>query len=572
MHKAHVVAPECHSDWIIARLARYLVERNGWTCGETADPRADCNVYMPYLMWDKSPCKERPSVGWFTHLEAMTPSKAMAWARVAKGVTVRASQARLYLDNLAAYGPTRWIPSPVEHDKFFIRERARNPKPIIGEAGFVYPSGRKGEGLLARLWRERGHEWTLRAAGKGWPVPTTHYPWENLQPFYWSLDLYLCTSTCEGGPVSPFEALACGIPVVVPGGVGMMDELPKELPGITHYLAGDYDDMVRAIEAALTTESDPEALRRVTEPYTVTRWGDEWRAAVEQAVSLAIGDERREYDHMTEDQAGQPVHVAPVMATSLQAVATPGQSVRRGVYVVAYGDPARQCAMTCLNSVRRYMPEVQIALAADKPLGIEDVYIPAPDADIGARSVKTEMYDLTPQTWEQVLYLDADTELIAPVGYLYQVLDDGWDMAICVNPNKYATIRNMRRPDNLEECEYTYKLLGSEDLSQLQGGVVAFQRNERTAAFFRAWHTEWQRYGKRDQAALLRALWAHPCRVYLLGNEWNLSTRYFDVSRSAGIIHRQTEARRWHGVINARIDSSEAWAAVHPAAGGGAAK
>lgn len=576
-HKVHIVAPEWHGDWIIARLARYLIEGNGWTCGETADPRADCNVYMPYLMWDKSPCAERPSVGWFTHLESMTPGKAAAWERIAQHVTMRASQARLYLDNLTTYGPTLWVPSPVERDKFFIQERVRHPKPIIGEAGFVYPSKRKGEDLLGRLQRERGHEWTLRGAGRGWPVPTIHYPWENLQLFYWGLDLYLCTSTCEGGPVSPFEALACGVPVVVPSGVGLMDELP-EMAGIHHYTAGDYDAMIQAIEAALATESDPEALRWVTDPYIVSRWCAELRAATERAIEgsqTTISPSQSDNAAMVSEAAAPAALIAPKpkRARKSKAVArVASQDVHRGVYVVAYGEPARKCAVTCLKSIRRYMPDVQIALAADKPLGVEDVYIPAPDADIGARSVKTEMYDVAPQWWEQALYLDADTELVAPVSYLYQVLDDGWDVVICVNPSKYATIRNMKRPDNLDECDYTYKQLGSEELSQLQGGVMAFQRNERTAAFFRAWHSEWQRYGKRDQAALLRALWAHPCKVYLLGNEWNLSTRYFDASRSAGIVHHQTEARRWKGIVKGRLDNSEAWAAVHPAAMGEAAK
>lgn len=235
-----------------------------------------------------------------------------------------------------------------------------------------------------------------------------------------------------------------------------------------------------------------------------------------------------------------------------------------GVYVVAYGDPARQCADRCLKSVAHHMPAIGRALVSDRPLGPETVLLTEPDEDIGARSVKTRMYDVAPTAWEYVLYLDADTEMIAPTPFLFDVLADGWDMAICLNPGKYAIIKNMTRPDNQDECAYTYDLLGTDQLLQLQGGVMSFRRNERTAAFFHAWHEEWHRWAKRDQGALLRAMYANPLKLYILGVEWNTSTRYNPVEQSAGILHHQMEARRWKGIIKGRLDSGEAWGMLHP--------
>jgi len=236
----------------------------------------------------------------------------------------------------------------------------------------------------------------------------------------------------------------------------------------------------------------------------------------------------------------------------------------KGVYVVAYGGPARDCATRCLESVKRYMPGIGRALVSSEPLGPETVCLCEKDEDIGARSVKTRMYDVAPAEWEYVLYLDADTELIAPVPFLFDVLRDGWDMAICVNPGKYAVAKNMKRPDNLDECAYTFEQLGTDQVLQLQGGVMSFRRNERTAAFFHAWHDEWQKWAKRDQGALLRAMYAHPVKLFVLGVEWNTSTRYDPVERSAGVLHHQMEARRWKGLINGRLDSGEAWALLHP--------
>ena len=82
---------------------------------------------------------------------------------------------------------------------------------------------------------------------------------------------------------------------------------------------------------------------------------------------------------------------------------------------------------------------------------------------------------------------------------------------------------------------------------------------------------EWTRYGKRDQAALDRALYAAPLRLYVLNGVWNCITRYPDVRpENAAILHHPMSARRWMGIINGRLDGPEArrkadeWEAVHP--------
>jgi hypothetical protein len=161
-----------------------------------------------------------------------------------------------------------------------------------------------------------------------------------------------------------------------------------------------------------------------------------------------------------------------------------------------------------------------------------------------------------------VLYLDADTEVIADISFLFQVLCDGWDFVICKNPGKFHVIRNMIRPDNKGECEETFKMLGSDELLQLNGGVWCFARNERTAAMMRGWHSEWDRYGKRDQAALLRSLWANPVRLYTLTNVWNCVEQYGEHNENTTIMHYPMTARRHVGIIGGRLDSTEAWSKV----------
>ena len=53
-----------------------------------------------------------------------------------------------------------------------------------------------------------------------------------------------------------------------------------------------------------------------------------------------------------------------------------------------------------------------------------------------------------------------------------------------------------------------------------------------------------------------------PLKVYLVGNEWNTFPKYTKGIETAGLMHYPGDARRWTGMIQGRIDSPVAWAAV----------
>jgi len=286
----------------------------------------------------------------------------------------------------------------------------------------------------------------------------------------------------------------------------------------------------------LDSELSTDALREVVSGYTEENWCSDHVQAFESMFGTDKNVSRLEPEP---DRHGQ-----------------------RGVFYVAYGDPARRCAESAIQSFRQFMPDIPVALASDRPLNIGEIFVLNKDEDIGGRSVKTKIYDLSPREWQYIMYLDADTEVTADISFLFQLLEDDWDMVICKNPGKYHTIRYMERSDNKDECSYTYNLLGTDQLIQLNGGVFAFQRNERTHLFFDAWHEEWKRWGKRDQAALLRALFQNPVKLNVLTNVWNTITRYDSAESSAGILHYPMTARRWRGLIHDRLDSPTAWAQV----------
>jgi len=239
-----------------------------------------------------------------------------------------------------------------------------------------------------------------------------------------------------------------------------------------------------------------------------------------------------------------------------------GTESKRGIYIVAFGDPARTCAKRLMQSIKKHMPEIPVCLCAARKIGLEDVLVVQPDSDIGGRRAKLRAYELSPAEWDSVLYLDADTVVTGDIRFYFQLIEDGWEFVICKDPHLMDTMHAFRRKTNTTELATTEKEIHTLHTLQYNGGVWAFRRSERVKRFFSRWLAEWERFAARDQGALIRAMYTEPLRVYLLGNEWNTFEKYTKGITTAGLMHYPGDARRWKGMIDGRIDSAAAWEAV----------
>jgi len=544
-------------DRILPRLARLLVSATGWTMSGKPEPSADLNYAMPYLdarQW--RPQAGQPVAGYFTHREDILPAKVRMWQDMAGRSVLRITSAKQYVEELSAYGPTRLIAPPLDRDTFSPMPQSRGGKGqgerrlVAGVSGFTYSGGRKGEKLLGSVLKTvAGAMFDWQAVGRGWPIRGTRRIEQAALPdWYRSLDLYVCPSLIEGIPYGPLEALACGVPVVIPRGVGLLDELPS-LRGIVRYDCGDVADLARAMsEAKVYLEEgrvDRDELRSATEPFTEEGW---ITGHLDAFVSL---EEDR-------TDAAFPRHQQSLSVR-------PSSGDTQGIYAVAYGEPARKCATKLIASVRRYMPGTLVAVASDHPLDAADINVYHPDADLGGRTAKTKMWELAPAEWERVLYLDADIELTANVSFLFNVLCEGWEM-VCTkdvdNPDpakSYDMIYALWRRDS-KEHELGWCDIGSDRALQLAGGVVGFRRTPATEKFLNAWYEEWDRLARRDQGAMIRAMYKNPVRLLVLSNEWNSFEGIFQ-GTSAGILHhRGGPARRVHRWGLGRLDNPDAFA------------
>lgn len=279
----NVVCRNHSEDRVLPRFARYLAAELGWEL--TAAPIANADV--TYLMgyFEVQVCRQWPPAPrvacLFTHREEepALARKTALFDEMAGRVDLRLAMCRKYARLLEDCGPTVETVLPVERDRFVPAPRPTPSRPVVGLSGYTYAGRRKGEDLARALMNRRpGVDWTV--SGAGWHARAQRRPWSSMPAFYQSLDVLVCPSRVEGGPMPVLEALACGVKVVVPRGVGVVDELP-DVPGVVRYACGDVNAMAVALDEALDAKADPADLCEATARYSVRGWAQSNSSAVE---------------------------------------------------------------------------------------------------------------------------------------------------------------------------------------------------------------------------------------------------------------------------------------------------
>lgn len=260
---------------VLDRMMGYLSVLDGWAISEELDPDADVNyIFDPsdrwkteHAPWEKYRNWDGPLACFFTHREEYG-IKRWLWTEAAQTVGLRVSQSLKYLPDLRVFGPSERVTLPVERDRFIQHSPRIRDVYTVGVSGYNSRSGRKGAQLVYEMSRyPLSKGWRLKAAGRNWPIPTKMYDWADMPRFYQSLDVYWCPSLLEGGPLGVFEALACGIPVVIPAGVGCLNELPNT-PGVYRYPRGSFDRAFLALALAKSKGYDSLVLRNLTKTMT----------------------------------------------------------------------------------------------------------------------------------------------------------------------------------------------------------------------------------------------------------------------------------------------------------------
>lgn len=209
----------------------------------------------------------------------------------------------------------------------------------------------------------------------------------------------------------------------------------------------------------------------------------------------------------------------------------------RGILYLAYGQKARHGAVNGVRGIRAHKSSLPVAVISDKGLGEGEILVWHLDCDVGARTPKTRMYALSP--FRRTLYLDADTTLLRSPDSAFRLLD-WFDVALGIDINKI--LRNAKWHALIpEEVQRTKEEIGTEEVLYYNSGVILFGRNERNRRMFQQWHTEWCRWRKQDQLAMIRAIHKCPVRIAPMREPWNTHRK----SMARFIFHRhRTVARK----------------------------
>lgn len=120
------------------------------------------------------------------------------------------------------------VTSGFAHPGLFAASHVRAPDAPIRRAGFVGTSVPLNMEVSGPAKRPEMFREICAHAGVEAVFSEQNYRYEDMQQFYDSIDVLISTSSREGGPFSPLEAIACGIPALSTD-VGVIHDL--ELPG-----------------------------------------------------------------------------------------------------------------------------------------------------------------------------------------------------------------------------------------------------------------------------------------------------------------------------------------------------
>jgi hypothetical protein len=191
----------------------------------------------------------------------------------------------------------------------------------------------------------------------------------------------------------------------------------------------------------------------------------------------------------------------------------------RGAVWIGVGDRAHTLASRAYARFKRLNPTVEGRIITDKHRvgGVAfEVIVPSmgPAWKV-ARAIKVILPKLV--SWDQVLYMDADTMVNGDLSAAWGALDAGFEFVAV--PSFQQGSQVFWHVDSPER-EVTLEQLHTIPL-QLQCGMLLYQRTPAVLELFGAWEEEWDKYQGQDQAAFMRALVEHPVRIHLLGRPYN---------------------------------------------------
>lgn len=188
-----------------------------------------------------------------------------------------------------------------------------------------------------------------------------------------------------------------------------------------------------------------------------------------------------------------------------------------GVVYVATGAEHIASANRSVRSVRRHSPNLPVALFTDaKALGVAVSPLFDQVIDLVRPHPRSKVDCLWQSPFERTVYLDSDTEVVADISGMHEILDR-FDIALA---HAHARYRPATR------ASWTTAI--PETFPQFNSGVIAFRGTEATRALLKDWSEAYASAGfVKDQVTLRELLWRSDLRIATLPPEYNVRYRKY---------------------------------------------
>jgi hypothetical protein len=197
-------------------------------------------------------------------------------------------------------------------------------------------------------------------------------------------------------------------------------------------------------------------------------------------------------------------------------------SKSKGILYIAFGDSFTREGVMSYLSLRRHMPNINVCFMTDRTDLLE--LHKNEDSNlivekIQPRHIRSKVDFVSKTPFDKTLYLDSDTFVVRDLSDVFESLDR-FDVALTHDfarkRKKYADII-----PEYDQIPYSF--------SEVNGGVFAYAKNERTEKFLNLWNHYFYKYFNQtngwDQVSLRISLWQSDVKLFHLPVEFNIRSK-----------------------------------------------
>jgi hypothetical protein len=187
----------------------------------------------------------------------------------------------------------------------------------------------------------------------------------------------------------------------------------------------------------------------------------------------------------------------------------------RGILYVATGETYIRAAMQSANTAKKFCPDLRIHIFCDwqnYTLGFDVSTFPFSSVEkIHDPHRRSKVDYLAKTPFDQTLYLDTDTSIIADIGDMFRILER-FDVALAQAHRRNTIERLQPLQLNLPQA-----------FPQYNSGVFLYRKTPAVCQFLEEWSVYFKESGcQHDQPSLRELLWLSDLRIATLPPEYNV--------------------------------------------------